>query len=208
MGFPIIAFEGIDGCGKSTLAAEFAKLARGVLLKQPGPEIYALLDRGITPKASDFNSSREKVIATALDTAKRTTVVMDRTCMSTAAYNMQEGVIGADITKFIVNSSIHLYDVVFLLRPPTWEVAQGYISNIPGKDPIESNREMLETAYHVYYHKYGPVAQAGLRNTVELNTEGPNGRRSTRDLLTQAVNYYSLLSTGNTEFADELLERL
>ena len=207
MSFPIIAFDGIDGCGKSTLAAEFAKLARGVLLKQPGPEIYELLDRGITPKAHDFNSSREKVIAAALEASKHTTVVMDRTCLSTAAYNMQEEEC-AEITKFIVNSSIHLYDAVFVLRPPTWEVAQKYISDIPGKDPIERNREMLFTAYFSYYHKDSPVTHAGLRNTVELNTEGPTGRRTTRDLLIQAVNYYSLLISNSTEFADELLERL
>ncbi len=120
-----IVLEGIDGCGKTTIAKLLAKeLSNTLITKEPtasSKKIHAVLQhRAQAPKPLDFQKLYiadrlihiKKVIVPALK--KGETVICQRYAMSTYAYGMAFGLKEKDVThEFLIP------DVTFILDLPT-----------------------------------------------------------------------------------------
>ncbi len=144
-----IVLEGIDGCGKTTIAELLAqRLDNSIITKEPtvaSKKIHAVLQHRITaPKPLDFQklyiadrmAHIENIIKPAL--AKGKTVICQRYALSTFAYGTAFGVSQKDLKHDFLKP-----DFTFLLDLPAHEAIERIMSRKEKQEYFEK-KEKLE----------------------------------------------------------------
>lgn len=151
-----IVLEGIDGCGKTTIAKLLAKNLKALITKEPtmqsvaGKKIHAILQHEKPAPAplefqklyiADRLEHIEKIIKPALTKSK--TVICQRYALSTFAYGMAFGVAEKDLQHEFLKP-----DLTILLDLSAEEAMQRIASRKQGREYFEKKEKLAKIRKH------------------------------------------------------------